>query len=159
MSVASWCSACACAFLCVGFCTGHFVMVPLNLNCLHCLQHSFFEHHSINIIQNNSFQFLIHTSHPRIWFMHIKSTCNAFCVNPIDSDLIYVLDNWIYILVQNTVGYKLASQLLVGLFNININVIFVNSFLMKCCSKLWWKTFFASQELQLCYTTVLCVVI
>jgi len=29
---------------CVGFCTGHFVMVPLNLTNLHCLQHSFFEH-------------------------------------------------------------------------------------------------------------------
>jgi len=26
------------------FCTGHFVMVPLNLTYLHCLQHSFFEH-------------------------------------------------------------------------------------------------------------------
>jgi len=31
-------------FLCVGFCTGHFVMGLLNLTCLHCLQHSFFEH-------------------------------------------------------------------------------------------------------------------
>ena len=29
---------------CVGFWTGHFVMVPLNLIYLHCLQHSFFEH-------------------------------------------------------------------------------------------------------------------
>ena len=42
MSVASlytpcvWCSVC--------FCTGHFVMVPLNLTCPHCLQHFFFEH-------------------------------------------------------------------------------------------------------------------
>jgi len=27
-----------------GFCMGHFVMVPLNLIYLHCLQHSFFEH-------------------------------------------------------------------------------------------------------------------
>jgi len=27
--------------LCVCFCTGHFVMVPLNLTCLHCLQHLF----------------------------------------------------------------------------------------------------------------------
>ena len=26
------------------FCTGHFVMVPLNLTCLHCLQHFIFEH-------------------------------------------------------------------------------------------------------------------
>ena len=33
-----------CAVLCVGFCTGHSVMVPLNLTCLHCLQYSFFEH-------------------------------------------------------------------------------------------------------------------
>jgi len=37
-----------CTFLCCSvcdfFCTGHFVMVPLNLTCLHCLQHSFLEH-------------------------------------------------------------------------------------------------------------------
>ena len=33
-----------CVVLCVGFCTGHFVTVPLNLTCLHCLQYSFFEH-------------------------------------------------------------------------------------------------------------------
>jgi len=26
------------------FCTGHVVMVPLNLTCLHCLQHFFYEH-------------------------------------------------------------------------------------------------------------------
>ena len=31
-----WCSVC--------FCTGHFVMVPKNLTCPHCLQHFFFEH-------------------------------------------------------------------------------------------------------------------
>jgi len=31
-------------FLCVSFYTGHFVMVPLNLTYLHCLQHSLFEH-------------------------------------------------------------------------------------------------------------------
>jgi len=28
----------------VCFCTGHFVMVPINLTCPHCLQHFFFEH-------------------------------------------------------------------------------------------------------------------
>jgi len=39
MFVASWCSVCFCAVLCVGFCTGHFIMVPLKLTCLHCLQH------------------------------------------------------------------------------------------------------------------------
>jgi len=27
-----------------GFCTGHFVMVPLNMTCLHGLQHSLFVH-------------------------------------------------------------------------------------------------------------------
>ena len=43
MSVASWCSTCFCVVLCVGFCTGHFVMVPLNLTYLHCIQHSVFE--------------------------------------------------------------------------------------------------------------------
>ena len=35
--------ACLCAVLCVCFCTGHFVMVPLNLTCQHCLTHSVFE--------------------------------------------------------------------------------------------------------------------
>jgi len=30
---------CVCKFF-----TGHFVMVPLNLTYLHCLQHSLFEH-------------------------------------------------------------------------------------------------------------------
>jgi len=35
---------CSCAVQCVCFCTGLFVMVPLNMTCLHCLQHSFFEH-------------------------------------------------------------------------------------------------------------------
>ena len=31
-----WCSVC--------FCTGHFVMMPINLTCPHWLQHVFFEH-------------------------------------------------------------------------------------------------------------------
>ena len=45
MSVTSWCSTCFCVVLCWFFvCTGHFVMVPLNLTCLHCLQQSFFKH-------------------------------------------------------------------------------------------------------------------
>ena len=44
MSVASWFCTCFCVVLCVSFCTSHFVMVPLNLKYLHCLQHSFFEH-------------------------------------------------------------------------------------------------------------------
>jgi len=35
---------CFCVVLCVSFCTGHFVMVLLNLTYLHCLQHSLFEH-------------------------------------------------------------------------------------------------------------------
>jgi len=58
MSVASSCSVCFCAVLCVGFCTVHFVMAPLNLTCLHCLQHSFFEHYFnlyyITIYRGNS---------------------------------------------------------------------------------------------------------
>ena len=43
MSVASWCSTCFGVVLCVS-CTVHFVMVPFNMTCLHCLQHSFIEH-------------------------------------------------------------------------------------------------------------------
>ena len=37
------------------FCTSHFVMVPLNLTYLHCLQHSFFEHLVKKIFQRFSF--------------------------------------------------------------------------------------------------------
>jgi len=44
MSVASWCWTWFCVVLWVRFCTGHFVMLPLNLTYLHCLQHSLFEH-------------------------------------------------------------------------------------------------------------------
>jgi len=32
---------------------GHFVMVPLNLTCLQCLQHSFVEHH-FNLYYNQT---------------------------------------------------------------------------------------------------------
>ena len=36
---------CSYSIIFVLFCvfTGHFVMMPLNMTCLHCLQHSFFE--------------------------------------------------------------------------------------------------------------------
>jgi len=44
MSVASWCCKSFCVFPCVSFCTGHFVMVPLNMTYLHCLQYALFEH-------------------------------------------------------------------------------------------------------------------
>jgi len=44
MSVASWCCKSFCVVPCASFCTGHFVMVPLNMTYLHCLQHSLFEH-------------------------------------------------------------------------------------------------------------------
>jgi len=33
-----------CVVPCVSFCTGYFVMVPLNMTYLHCLQNSLFEH-------------------------------------------------------------------------------------------------------------------
>jgi len=44
MYVASWCCTRFCVVLCISFCTGHFVMVPLNLTYLHCLKHSLFKH-------------------------------------------------------------------------------------------------------------------
>ena len=44
MYVASWCCKSVCVVPCVSFCTGHFVMVPLNMTYLQCLQHSLFEH-------------------------------------------------------------------------------------------------------------------
>ena len=55
MSVASWCCACFWVVLCVSFCTGHLVMVPLNLTYLHCLQHSFFNISSIYIISHYNY--------------------------------------------------------------------------------------------------------
>ena len=44
MFVASRCCKSFCVVPCASFCTGHFVMVPLNMTYLHCLQHSLFEH-------------------------------------------------------------------------------------------------------------------
>jgi len=40
MSVVSLCCKSFCVVPCASFCTGHFVMVPLNMTYLHCLQHS-----------------------------------------------------------------------------------------------------------------------
>ena len=42
------------------FCTGHFVMVPINLTCQHCLQHFFFVHlfHLYCTIFNSTLLFL-----------------------------------------------------------------------------------------------------
>ena len=53
MSVASWCFTCFCVVLCVGFFMDHFVMVPLNLTYLHCLQHSSLNISSIYITINH----------------------------------------------------------------------------------------------------------
>jgi len=44
MSVASWWCKSFFVVPCASFCTDHFVMVPLNMTYLHCLQHSLFEH-------------------------------------------------------------------------------------------------------------------
>jgi len=50
MYVASWCCMCFCVVLCVSFCTGHFVMVPLNLTYLHCLfEHLFHLYYIFNL--------------------------------------------------------------------------------------------------------------
>ena len=43
MPVVSWCSA-GFVLFCVFVNYWLFAMVPLNMTCLHCLQHSFFEH-------------------------------------------------------------------------------------------------------------------
>ena len=40
------------------FCTGHFVMVPLNMTYLHCLQHSLFEH-LFNLYYTTTEKFLL----------------------------------------------------------------------------------------------------
>ena len=53
MSVASLCCKSFCVVPCVSFCTGHFVMVHLNMTYLHCLQHSLFEH-LFNLYSNSN---------------------------------------------------------------------------------------------------------
>jgi len=59
MSVESSCSTCFCVVLCVGFCKGHFLMVPLNVTHLHCLQHSFFKHlFNLYLFTTNHIMFL-----------------------------------------------------------------------------------------------------
>jgi len=55
MSVAQWCSMWFCVNLCVGFCTGHFVMVSLNLTYIQCLHYSFFEH-LFNLYSNTGYE-------------------------------------------------------------------------------------------------------
>ena len=50
MSVASWCCKSLIVVPCASFCTGHFVMVPLNMTYLHCLQHYLLNISSIYIV-------------------------------------------------------------------------------------------------------------
>jgi len=64
MSVASWCSTCFCVVLCVGFCTGHFVMVPLNLNIYIVYNILSFNISLIYIIFINNMDFLL----PYLWY-------------------------------------------------------------------------------------------
>jgi len=52
----TWCYTCFCVVLFVDFfCTGHFVIVPWFLICLHCWQHSYFENH-FNYMNWSDFQ-------------------------------------------------------------------------------------------------------
>ena len=70
MSVASWCCTCFCVVLCVSVCTGHFVMVPLNLTYQHCL-HSFFNISSID----NTCTFMNIKYFP-LWMKNEYMTCS-----------------------------------------------------------------------------------
>ena len=95
MSVASWCCKCFCVVLCVSFCTCHFVMVPLNMTYLHCLQHSLFEH-LFNLYytlirlhlggQSNKHCFWVdrtspYTSQATDGFLEaVRGNCTGFCV-------------------------------------------------------------------------------
>jgi len=60
---------------CVSFCTGHFVMVPLNLTYLHCLQHSFYEHFFI-LYCNSSNKLMI----GKAWSKPTKFDCSRGAV-------------------------------------------------------------------------------
>jgi len=83
MSVASWCCKSFCVVPCVSFCTGHFVMMPLNMTYLHCLQHSLFKH-LFNLYCNQfiyqeytsfqtSFNVFICSPNPRRKPLHVRS--------------------------------------------------------------------------------------
>ena len=78
MSVASWCCKSFCVVPCVSFCTGHFVMVPLNMTNLHCLQHSLLEH-----LFNLYFPFPI-----KINSDFLRHKTSAFCL--------FVIVTWFY---------------------------------------------------------------
>ena len=64
------CIACFFGVLCACFCMGHFVLVPLNLTCLHCLEHSLFEY-----LFNLKYYLRIYS---HILYLVIKST-TYFC--------------------------------------------------------------------------------
>ena len=69
MSVASWCCKSFCVVPCASFCTGRFVMVPLNMTYLHCLQHSLFEHlfnlYCYTFVGQNDRNYLKHLKQPK----------------------------------------------------------------------------------------------
>ena len=75
MSVASWWSACFCAVLCDCFCTGTFVMVPLNLTWLHCFNMVFFNISSIYIL-NGPFYYTC-VGNPHVSFRIVKNNENG----------------------------------------------------------------------------------
>ena len=75
------------AVLCVCFCTGRFVMVFLNLTYLHCLQHSFFEHH-LNLYKTN--QLKICTKLFKSLLRFAGTSDFKLCV------FIYFPDLWVY---------------------------------------------------------------
>jgi len=68
---------CFCVVLCVCFCTGHFVMVPLHLTCLHCLQHSFFKY-LFNLYYKYN-RVILYTSFIYLKYTHLKHNALTIC--------------------------------------------------------------------------------
>ena len=70
MSVASWCCKSFCVVPCVSFCTGHFVMVPLNMTYLH-----FYNILCLNISSIYIVVFYLLSKNT----LFVKNICNSLC--------------------------------------------------------------------------------
>jgi len=93
---------CFCVVQCVSFWTGHFVMVPLNLTYLHCLQHSLFEHlfnlycFNVDVLFTGASRTVlinrcILTSYTYLNFIEYQVKCMCFPTNQVRNCAIYRL--------------------------------------------------------------------
>ena len=135
MSVASWCYMCFCVVLCVGFCTGHFVMVLLKQLSskiyLKIISYNFFKislQKYIIVVRNkkklNIFTFLlwkqtIRFSAIRIFLLYITATA---LVTHLDyakkNDFYQRFVNWI----KGSVITDFSTEHYLPVFTVNFNI-------------------------------------